>query len=220
MKPFLVFDFDGTVCLADVGDRFFEHFVPSGRRGEWAALIEAYDTGRMGSREVLEKECAMIRVAREDAHAFADGFKVEPTFAPLVEACRAKSIGLAVVSDGLDVYIRRILDNAGLGGVEVLANRAVFEGDLLRPEFPWGGRGCGRCGNCKGGHVAALRATHSPVVMIGDAHSDVCGALAADRVFARAILAGLMRGRGRDTEPFDDFDDIARALGLAGEVRA
>ena len=220
MRPFLVCDFDGTVCLADVGDRFFEHFVPRERHGEWAALIEAYDTGRMGSREVMEKECAMVRLTLGDALAFADGFRAEPSFASLVAACRSKDVGLAVVSDGLDVYIRRILDNAGLPDVPVLANLAVFRGDVLRPEFPWAGRGCGRCGNCKGGHVEELKAAYSPVVMIGDAHSDVCGALAADRVFAREILSALMKDRGRPTEHYDDFDDVARALGLQGEVRA
>ena len=216
MTPFLVCDFDGTVCLADVGDRFFEHFTPPARRAEWQALIHGYETGAIGSRECLTREAALLTLAREDAEAFADGFHADPGFARLHDACVAQGIGIAVVSDGLDVYIRRILARAGLHDVEVLANRAVFEpGGALRPEFPWAGLGCGRCGNCKGYHVKRLQDAHHPVVMIGDAHSDVCGALAADRVFARPILARLLDQRGVACERFHEFDQIAAALGLA-----
>ena len=218
MNPYLVCDFDGTICLSDVGDRFFEHFTPEPLRGEWAALTGAYDAGQLGSRECLERECALVRLTRKDAEDFADQFRIEPSFPRLVEACRARGIGMSVVSDGMDVYIRRILDQAGLQGLPVLANHAVFEGDVLRPEFPWAGAGCGRCGNCKGNQVARLKEEHSPVVMIGDARSDLCGALEADRVFARETLAGLLREQGRIPETFETFDDIIRAMQLDGSA--
>ncbi|MBI5836029.1 MAG: MtnX-like HAD-IB family phosphatase [Candidatus Eisenbacteria bacterium] len=214
--PALVCDFDGTVVLQDVGDRFFEAFVPPARNGEWAELIRAYDSGEMGSRECLSRECAMIRATREEVHRFADRFEVEPGFARLWQAARARGVEMIVASDGLDVYIRRILDRHGLQEVPVRANRAVFEADRIRPEFPWEGLGCGRCGNCKGHHVEQFRRDHSPVVMIGDAHSDVCGALAADRVFARDILARLLAERGRACERFEDFDEVIHALSLNG----
>jgi 2,3-diketo-5-methylthio-1-phosphopentane phosphatase len=217
MTPALVVDFDGTVVLQDVGDRFFEAFVPPARLDEWAGLIRTYDTGVIGSRECLSRECAMIRATRGQVHRFADRFEVEPSFARLWSAARARGAALIVASDGLDVYIRRILERAGLADVPVRANRAVFEGDRIVPEFPWAGLGCGRCGNCKGHHVEDLRRAHSPVVMVGDAHSDVCGALAADRVFAREILAGLMAGRGLACEAFRDFDEVARSLSLNGD---
>ena len=220
MTPALVCDFDGTVVLQDVGDRFFEAFVPPARRAEWAGLIEAYDSGVLGSRECLTRECAMIRATRGEVLRFADGFQVEPSFERLWRVARASGVELVVASDGLDVYIRRILERAGLGEVPVRANRAVFDGDRVSPEFPWAGLGCGRCGNCKAHHVAEFRRTHAPVVMVGDAHSDICGALAADRVFARDILARLMAGRGVACEPFRDFDDVARALALNGHAPA
>jgi 2,3-diketo-5-methylthio-1-phosphopentane phosphatase len=216
VTPALVVDFDGTVVLEDVGDRFFEAFVPAARRAEWAGLIRDYDGGVLGSRECLSRECAMIRATREQVHRFAEGFRVEPSFGRLWRAARSHGVEMIVASDGLDAYILRILERAGLADVPVRANRAVFEGDRIVPEFPWAGLGCGRCGNCKGHHVEELRRAHSPVVMVGDAHSDVCGALAADRVFARDILTRLMAGRGVACEPFHDFDDVARALSLNG----
>jgi 2-hydroxy-3-keto-5-methylthiopentenyl-1-phosphate phosphatase len=220
VSPALVCDFDGTVVLHDVGDRFFEAFVPPARHAEWAGLIAAYDSGEMGSRECLTRECAMIRATREEVHRFADGFEVEPGFGRLWRAARAHGVEMIVASDGLDVYIRRILERAGLSDVPVRANHAVFDGDRVSPEFPWAGRGCGRCGNCKGHHVEEFRRSHSPVIMVGDAHSDICGALAADRVFAREILARLMADRGVTCERFEDFDDVARALSLDGPAPA
>ena len=218
MTPALVVDFDGTVVLDDVGDRFFEAFVPPARHAEWAGLIHAYDRGAIGSRECLTRECAMIRATPEEVRRFADGFRVEPSFARLWRAVRSAGAELMVASDGLDAYIRHILDRHGLSDVPVRANRAVFDGGRLAPEFPWAGLGCGRCGNCKGYHVDELRRRHAPVVMVGDAHSDVCGALAADRVFAREVLAGLLAERGVGCERFGDFDDVSRALALNGRA--
>ena len=215
--PFLVCDFDGTVCREDVGDRFFQHFVPAARHAEWEELISAYDSGRIGSRECLTRECEMIRVTPAQVRDFAAGFEIEPSFRGLWDAARAHGAALVVVSDGLDIYIRAILDRAGLPEVPVLANHAAFEGDVLRPEYPWAGRGCGRCGNCKGHHVeTARRSGHAPVVMIGDAHSDVCGAIAADRVFARATLARLLDARGVPCERLRDFGDVRRGLAWNG----
>ncbi len=210
--PFLVVDFDGTACRQDVGDSFFERFTPPEHQAEWAGLIEAYDSGRMGSQECLTRECALVRVSEADAREFAAGFSLEPGFAELWAASREADLPMVVVSDGLDVYIRHILERHGLGEIPVRANRAVFRGDVLVPEFPWQGLGCGRCGNCKGHHVSAARQQYDSVWMVGDAHSDVCGALVADRVFARPVLQGLLAERGRACEPFDAFQAILDAL--------
>ena len=50
------------------------------------------------------------------------------------------------------------------------------------------------------------------VVYVGDGYSDRCGALAADRVFARRGLATYLDEQGVAYEPFDDLHTVAAAL--------
>jgi 2-hydroxy-3-keto-5-methylthiopentenyl-1-phosphate phosphatase len=68
---------------------------------------------------------------------------------------------------------------------------------------------CGTCGEpCKRADLPA----DGEVVYVGDGYSDRCAAQAADRIFARDSLARYLDEQGVAYEPFDDLDDVARAL--------
>jgi 2-hydroxy-3-keto-5-methylthiopentenyl-1-phosphate phosphatase len=76
----------------------------------------------------------------------------------------------------------------------VFANELRFEDGKLEPRFPWRDASCARCAHCKGVRVRAAIAGHR--VFVGDGLSDVCGALAADVVFAKDSLAADLERRG------------------------
>ena len=166
----------------------------------------------MGSRQCLLTECSLARATREDVLAFAADQPVDPGFAACVERARGLGWTVRVVSDGLDVYIRAVLDREGFADLPVEANRAVFAGDRMLAAFPYAGRGCGRCGNCKAGAVAEARP--GTVWFVGDGLSDRCGARVADRVFARVDrdLARVCRDEGIPHELFDSFSAVTAAL--------
>jgi 2-hydroxy-3-keto-5-methylthiopentenyl-1-phosphate phosphatase len=96
------------------------------------------------------------------------------------------------------------------------ANRLWYEHGAWRiaPGFPDASCTCGT-GVCKRARIEAFRAAHpgAVVVHIGDGRvSDLCAALAADRVFAKHTLADELAERGVPFEPYRDLRDVVRAL--------
>ncbi|MGH7726011.1 MAG: HAD-IB family phosphatase, partial [Candidatus Eiseniibacteriota bacterium] len=148
-------DFDGTVAVEDVGNRFFRQFTTD--RAAWEGVIDDWREGRAGGREVLRRECELSVVDEAAAEAFTGRFTIDRAFPGFVEAVRATGGEVAIASDGLLFYIRRILDRHGLARLPAYANDSRFEGAGLVPLFGSPeGEGCGRCGTCKGAVLERL----------------------------------------------------------------
>jgi 2,3-diketo-5-methylthio-1-phosphopentane phosphatase len=213
-------DFDGTIALEDVGNRFFAAFATD--RGAWDAIIADWVAGRAGGREVLARECALVDVDAPRIAAFVADRRLDPAFAPFVTAARAAGGDVIVASDGLLTYIRPLLDEHGLGDVVAHSNRARVVGRRLEPDFGSPeGEGCGRCGTCKGAVLSALAGDFARTVFIGDGLSDRCAAPRADVVYAKDDLLAHCRAVGITARAFATFVDVAtaEALQLEREVR-
>jgi 2-hydroxy-3-keto-5-methylthiopentenyl-1-phosphate phosphatase len=118
---------------------------------------------------------------------------------------------VAVVTSSFEELVAPVLGDT-LGSLELVGNRLVRDRDGWRAAFA-SAEVCAVCGEpCKRALVAALPA--SQVVYVGDGYSDRCAAEAAERVFARDGLARHLTGLGVPFEPWEDFRDIAAALGL------
>lgn len=126
----------------------------------------------------------------------------------------------SVISDGLDYYIRALLEREGFGGTAVMANHLEFgpQGKLVAG-FPHWEQGCRRCGTCKGAEVARRKARGEVVWFAGDGVSDRCAAPLADRLFARRDLLRHARAKGIPAAPFETLADLLAELPLpaAGE---
>jgi 2-hydroxy-3-keto-5-methylthiopentenyl-1-phosphate phosphatase len=202
-------DFDGTIATRDVGNRLFHHFS-DGRSDE---PVVRWRAGEIDSRQCLLEESQLIRnLTDEELSAFIDTFDLDPEFAPFAEFCRASGTPLYILSDGLDIYINRLLARNGLTGLPVLANRAEIADGRLRISWPYFDHTCGSCGNCKGYHVRRLRPPGRKAVYIGDGKSDVCAVPEADMIFAKGYLADYCRKRQIEYLPFDDFSIIRQVL--------
>jgi 2-hydroxy-3-keto-5-methylthiopentenyl-1-phosphate phosphatase len=127
-----------------------------------------------------------------------------------------------LLSSGFREIIEPILAEHGLAGrVPLLANSIRLDergGAITWRELP----GCDLCGEpCKRHDVAQLREEHAPadgiVVFVGDGLSDRCGAETADRVLARDALARYLDERSLPYEPWTDFDDVVRLLGIEAQ---
>jgi 2-hydroxy-3-keto-5-methylthiopentenyl-1-phosphate phosphatase len=206
-------DFDGTVALEDVGNRFFGTFARN--REAWEAIIRDWVEGRSGGREVLARECALIDVDAARLEAFLEARRLDPAFAPFVAAVADAGGGVTIASDGLRNYIGPLLARAGLAGLEVRTNDAHLEAGRLVPAFGTpDGEGCGRCGTCKGTVLAELAPRYARSVFVGDGLSDRCAAPRADVVYAKGDLLAFCRERGIAARPFATFADVAAAEGL------
>lgn len=203
-------DFDGTTAVNDVGDLFFQTFAGKDR---WQETVDRYIRGEITSKEYLEEICA---ASHFDPGQFEELLKeqtVDPHFPEFVRYCRQRGYPVTVLSDGLDIYIRRVLEKSGLDDVEFYSNKAVLlDGGVIVPELPYHGIECNECANCKGYHIRRLREDGDFTVFVGDGISDRHGVQAADYIFAKGPLQDWCRENGYDFEPYTTFADVLRGV--------
>lgn len=210
--PLAVFcDFDGTFLVEDVAPSVARRVDDARRtaaserfaRGElnaWEHAVEAYD-GLIVPDSVLD---AMLR-----------SFSLDPGARALLDFCEIHSIPFRILSDGYDRNVAKLRDLHGLHfGFD--ANRLdVVEGRWrIARAITDGDCGCGT-GNCKRRRIDAYRSTNpgATIVHIGNGRvSDLCGALAADLVFARGSLAVELERRGARFSRFETLCDVVAAL--------
>lgn len=101
-------EFDGTVCLHDVGVDVMERFgADPSRSGPLAEIDRAFDAGEIGLRDVLVAEAALLRGNDRDLIAYAHQHcPLDPTFAPFAAWVAAEGLPLTVVSDGFGLQVR------------------------------------------------------------------------------------------------------------------
>ncbi|MFC1551080.1 MtnX-like HAD-IB family phosphatase [Candidatus Latescibacterota bacterium] len=210
----LFVDFDGTVTEKDVGDGIFSKFMRKASTDEhlheW--LIEEWKAGRISSEECLTEECANIIVSEEEFRTELDAYTLTPGFAETSEYCVNNNIPILILSDGLDYYIMYLLGKYGLGHIPFLSNHMYFENGGVEIDFPYIGKGCGRCGNCKRSHIKARSGDGDCVIYVGDGYSDRFAIKDSDVVFARADLAEYCMNNDHDFLPFKDFYSILAYL--------
>jgi 2-hydroxy-3-keto-5-methylthiopentenyl-1-phosphate phosphatase len=211
LKAFV--DFDGTVTGNDVGNAVFRRF--GGSRCD--DLVLAYREERISAAECLREEAAaMGAVQREDLWRCIDDQPIDPDFVRFVRFCREQNIALTVVSDGLDLYIRRILAAHALHDLSVVANHArlVEEGNAVRivPEFPWANAECRRCACCKRNTMLRATGDDELILYVGDGYSDRCPAGYADIVFARNTLQQYCQQENISYYLYRTFGDVIARL--------
>jgi 2-hydroxy-3-keto-5-methylthiopentenyl-1-phosphate phosphatase len=213
LKAFV--DFDGTVTRNDVGNALFRRF--GGPRCD--DLVRAYREERISAVECFREEAAaMGAVQRDDLWRCIDDQPIDPDFVRFVRFCRDQNIALTVVSDGLDLYIRRILAAHNLHDLSVVANRArlVEEGNAVRmvPEFPWTNAECPRCACCKRNTMLGGTGDDDLIVYVGEGFSDRCPAGYADIVFARDALQQYCQRENISYFLYRTFGDVIARLEL------
>lgn len=210
-EDYLIFcDFDGTIAEVDVGYRMLSEFSTVGN----ADLEELWNTRKIGARECLQLETSRVQSSCETMLAYVDQFALDPEFAGFVEFVEAAGQQVIVLSDGLDFYIKHLLQKYGLERLELHTNHAVCNADSLGVEFPYSD-GCGVCGACKGERIRTIKARErftGTTVFVGDGYSDICAIEEADLLFAKSDLLSYCDDKNIPHKPFETFADIGRAL--------
>ena len=213
-------DFDGTVSVEDITDSLLERFARAG----WQAIEQAWRRGEIGSHDCMAEQVALLDANRDEIDAHLDGMMIDRAFPAFVAAVERLGIPLAIVSDGIDHAIRRILDNHGLGRLPIIANRLEAVGERSwRLDFPFGSPSCRiASGNCKCACAQRARSGQQRVLLIGDGASDFCVAAEADLVFAKHRLIEHCRSAGIPYVPVTGFADAQELLPtlVAGELAA
>jgi len=211
----ILVDYDGTIALTDVGDTIMKAFVAA---AVWEELEEAYETGRIGSREIMAREISLLPSDTASVRALAAAQPHDDGFPRFVRRARAAGIPVEIVSDGFGFFIEPAMRRLGIADdVAIVTSRTTFDG-AARIEFPNGHPTCFVCGTCKRSRVLAHQAAGRAVVFIGDGESDRYAAGYADFVFAKRSLVRICEGNGWPHARWDSFAELDEWL--AGEVRA
>ena len=206
----LIVDFDGTVCLHDVGVDLLTRFgTDVARHGALVEINRAFENGEIGLRDVLVAESASLRGDDQDLIDFAlTHCPLDPTFAPFAAWADSEGLPLTIVSDGFGLHVGPMLASAGLAHLPIVTN-TWDRGSLV---FGAAHPTCIGCGTCKKQAVERARETRGPVTFVGDGVSDRFGARYADVTFAKDDLAEHCRKESIPFFPYRDFDDIRETL--------
>jgi len=203
-------DFDGTIALEDVIDSLLERYGQPG----WRELEADWLAGRIGSRECMQKQVALLDLGAGELDAYLDELPIDADFPEFVDCARSMNLPVGVVSDGLDYVIRRILRRHGLGDLPIIANRLRHTEQPRRWQLtsPYEIEGC-RAATCKCARIAAERSeVVENVLLIGDGASDFCAAHRADYVFAKSKLIEHCRVNAIPHRPIAGFRDAMESL--------
>lgn len=208
MKRAVLTDFDGTITRRDVAEQILEAFAPP----SWWEIEELHRERRIGTRESMARQFALVRARPEELLAFVDAHaSLDETFLDFIAYCERHEVRLEIVSEGLDFYVGHLLSAWGIR-VPVRTNRTDFADGRITIAYPWADPTCNLCGTCKLTRLFELRVRGFQVAYVGDGHSDLCPAVEADLVFAKDELADLCRQEAIDFIPFERFSDVQKGL--------
>jgi 2-hydroxy-3-keto-5-methylthiopentenyl-1-phosphate phosphatase len=202
----ILVDYDGTIALTDVSDTITGAMLPADLERELAVL---YDTGRAGSREIMQREIDLLPPDPAAVNALVAAQPHDPSFASFVRAARAAAIPVEIVSDGFGFFIGPAMERLGVRDlVTIVTAETTFDGGRPRIAFPNGHPACFVCGTCKRNRVLGHRAAGRAVVFIGDGESDRYAAGYSDFVFAKRALVRICEGYGWPFARWDRFAEI------------
>jgi 2-hydroxy-3-keto-5-methylthiopentenyl-1-phosphate phosphatase len=210
MKRLVLCDFDGTISAEDLGYILLTHF--SSR--DWETIDRQFSEGKIGSKEAYTQIAKILRGDESDLNRFAEQHSgIDPFFLPFYHACRQTGIDVKIISDGLDVYIRTVLNTHQLSDLPFYSNHGEFlDGHSIGIRFPHANEDCGRCGTCKKKLIQLLRRDYDSILFVGDGLSDRCAAQEADLVFAKGTLYAHCIDQDIPCRFFNDFGEILNDL--------
>lgn len=208
MQLHFALDFDGTISPFDTTDLLLAAFADS----SWQEVEDDWRAGRIGSRECLSRQVALLKAPRAALCAALADVKLDPHFAAFVTRAWLCGATASVVSDGFDLVIIHLLHANGID-LPITSNRLVEDGNgRWRAVFSNRGEQC-PSGTCKCAAVPADRR----VVLVGDGRSDFCLARRADFVLAKGELAAFCAAEGIAHQVISGFAD---ALAFLEPLRA
>ncbi|MDD4924706.1 MAG: MtnX-like HAD-IB family phosphatase [Dehalococcoidales bacterium] len=208
IKTLIQCDFDGTLTEEDISFLILDTFAD----GDWRSILEQYKSNRisvghfntLAFRMVKEDESTLIRFVSEKT-------ELRPGLKGLLSYCTSRNFRFAIVSNGMTFYIRTLLRNSGIDGVEIYAAQADFNNNGIEARYI-GPDGKEIQNGFKEAYVNRFLNEGWRVISIGNGASDIPAAKLAHYTFATEPMLSLCRGIGFDCLPFENLDDIIKGL--------
>jgi 2-hydroxy-3-keto-5-methylthiopentenyl-1-phosphate phosphatase len=213
-------DFDGTVTKKDVWVDALGKFITD--KDKFGKLCVDFEKGKITARECIKHELELIdNFNFKTFDSYIEKQELDEYFPEFVEYCRMNKYGITLLSEGLDYYIKFVLDKFGLK-LNYYSNSMVIEdfsessGSKIKLscEFPYSDENCTYCGMSKRNILINNTNDYENEisVFIGDGVSDFCVSNYADIVFAKNTLASYCWKNNITYFEYRNFNDIISKL--------
>jgi len=208
-QPAVLTDFDDTAAVQNVAEMLLNKFGDPG----WKDVRQRFRDGHINLKEYQEITFRNIRADRATMRSYVkEHANLRPFFGELWGFCQTNDIPMAVVSQGLDFYIKALLERDGFSKVPVYAVDTEFRGGEIFYHYSHTYPGKESQGNSKGFVVQSFQERGCHVFFAGDGHSDLEAARVADVIFAHRTLAKFCDDESIPYQPFEDFKDMLLAV--------
>ena len=207
MKTLLQCDFDATLTVGDVSYVVLDHFVD----GDWRPILHDYIAGRITVEECMTGVFALAKATPQQVEDFVANtprIVLRPGIRELYRYCHSREIDLAVISNGMEFYIRRILARAGWDDVEIYAASADITEQGIRLHFTDPDGNPTMDGFKKAWAGFLRRRGYDRVYFAGDGPADIAPSKDADHVFATGRLLAACEDEELVCTPFEDLHTI------------
>lgn len=206
----LLLDFDGTIATGNVGMSLIENFA---QNDSWRVIDNDYLNSRVGSRTAYSLLCPLLAGTPGDWRDYAlQNHGIDPGLRPLVQKALEAGWRVEILSDGLDLYIRPMMEREKIE-LPITSGLVIQEtGGRTYIATPYINPLCGRCATCKTERILELNKSGYYVIFVGDGFSDLCAAPKADRIFAKDVLKKHLEEKNIAHDPFETLLDLIEPL--------
>lgn len=206
MKKFdaIYCDFDGTITKRDSVNEFFELYAPN-----WMDSEKLWIEGKISSRENAIIQVGLLKnVSQKQLDDYINSIEIDDYFLDFVDFVKSKNIKLTILSDGFDLFIKKVLERYNLN-IPYYANKLIYKNGEFSIEFPYYNENCYK----KAGMCKCNKVKENNFCYIGDGTSDLCIAGKADVLFASKNLHKYCEKNLIKHHRFDTFSSIIDKLG-------
>lgn len=205
MKISFFVDFDGTICLDDLGDKIFIEL------GTFEPYHSQLVNKEISIKEYWKRLCDTLNgeSSLNDIKQIASKSEIDYYFKDFYTWIKENNFDVCIVSDGFSIYIDEVLKKYNLENITRYCNEMRVLDQKIYPHFPEAQETC-NClsASCKRNIVLNNSNDEDIIVYIGDGYSDFCPAEHSDIVFAKKNLAAYCNEEKIPHYPFKNFFEI------------
>ncbi len=203
-------DFDGTITTKDVGEHMFLEFGDSDKA---YSIFQRWVRKEIDSAQEWTELLGLVKdLTEEQFDSFLETIEIVYGFKEFVQFCDQNNLDLIILSDGMDYYIKKILDNNGFDNLVFYSNKMIFTEEGPKASFPYSDEECKDCANCKRNHIIENSSDEDITIYIGDGYSDTCPVQYVDFIFAKKTLLKFCEKERISYYPFKNFKDVVNRI--------
>ena len=208
VKTLVQCDFDGTITQEDVSFMILDAFASRG----WRQLLAEYREGKVPVGYFNTKAFATVKADKQTLLKFVKNrARIRAGFRELLAYCHRKGFQFVIVSNGLDFYIKAILEDIGIDDIDVFAAQTRFGSNGIDVRYI-GPEGNQLEDGFKESYLRLFQGRGYRVIYAGNGISDISPARQAHWIFATGELLTYCKKMNLNCIPFVDLDDITKGL--------